>query len=250
MTYPKHMVLDPGLLKPNPWNTNILTPENEAKLEASIKRLGFFRPAVVREIVNSRSGEQEFEILGGEHRIQVAAKLGIKASIINLGPIDDLKAKEIGMVDNARYGVDDSIALAELIKEMGNSDQLTEFLPYTENEFVELFASTEIDLDGLDLDENFEREEENAEVEPISPKAPKTHTIIRFKISNRDAEDLTRLIEATKQAQGFTSSDELTNAGDALVHLLLSAPAAQPVSPGSISSALDDLDDLETAEDE
>lgn len=242
MTYPIMMELDPGLLQPNPWNTNIVTPENETKLEESIKRLGFFRPVVVREIANSSFSETAYQILGGEHRAQVAAKIGKPTiPVVNLGPIDDLMAKEIGIADNSRYGMDDQTAFAELIKGMGNAEQLKDFLPYTEHDFADLFTTAEIDLDSLGLDENFEKEAENDSQadEPAQPKAPKTHTIIRYKVTNRDAEDITALIERTMKDNGFTSSDELTNAGDALVHLLLAGKhqvAAQ--------AELDDLDDL------
>ncbi len=240
MTYPKPMMLDPVDLEPNPWNTNIVTPENERKLEASIKRLGFFRPVIVREIANSSNRETPvYQLLGGEHRAETAVRLGLdKIPVINLGPIDDLQAKEIGIADNARYGVDDAIAFADLIKGMGNAEQLEEFLPYTDSDFADLFASSEIDLDALDLDENFEKDAANElEDEPVQPKAPKTHTIIRFKVANRDAEEVTALIERTKQGQGFTSSDDLTNAGDALVHLLLHGRTTAPTT-------LDDVDDL------
>lgn len=245
MTYPKPMMLDPVDLEPNPWNTNIVTPENERKLEASIKRLGFFRPVIVREIAKSPNSETGYQILGGEHRAETAVRLGInQIPVINLGPIDDLQAKEIGIADNARYGVDDTIAFAELIKGMGNSDQLEEFLPYTDSDFADLFASSEIDLDDLDLDENFEKDEVNdVQDDPVQPKAPKTHTIIRFKVANRDAEEITGLIERTKQGQGFTASDDLTNAGDALAHLLLNGRTTAPTT-------LEDVDDLLIGEDE
>lgn len=254
MTYPMMMELDPTLLKPNPWNTNIVTPENEAKLEESIRRLGFFRPAVVREIAISCISEKapdesgtavvlDYEILGGEHRAQVAAKLGLKTiPVVNLGPIDDLKAKEIGIADNSRYGMDDQLAFADLIKGMGNAEQLKDFLPYTEHDFADLFTTSEIDIDSLGLDENFEKEPENDEdADDLAPtKAPKTHTIIRYKVANRDAEDITALIERTKKDNGFTSSDELTNAGDALVHLLFAGRAQKQAE-----AELDDLSDLD-----
>ena len=248
MTNPKIMELDPSILLPNPWNTNIVTPENEAKLEESIKRLGFFRPAVVREIANSGNSETAtiYEILGGEHRAQIAAKMGMATiPVVNLGLISDLKAKEIGIADNSRYGMDDQIAFADLIKGMGNAEQLKDFLPYTEHDFTDLFTSSEIDLDTLGLEENFEKDEDNAEEAPVAAKPTKTHTIIRYKVANRDAEELTALIERTIKDNGFTSSDELTNAGDALVHLLLSG-RAQTQAEAELAE-LDTLDDIEDA---
>lgn len=241
--YPKYGEADPSTLHPNPWNTNIMTPENEQKLEASMKRFGVFRPVVVREIVNSRNGDTVLQILGGQHRNEIAQRQGRGAiPIVNLGPIDDEKAKEIGIADNARYGVDDAIAFGELIKSLAHADQLADFLPYTQNEFDSFVTSAEIDLDSLDFEENFEKEEEK-EISPQEDQKPaKTHTIIRFKVSNRDAEDITARIEAVKQAQGFIGSDDLTNAGDALAHLLLHAASSQ-------SDLTDGLEDFDAGED-
>jgi ParB-like chromosome segregation protein Spo0J len=215
------MMVDPSILEPNPWNTNILTPENEAKLEQSIKRLGFFRPAIVREFANSL---HKYQILGGAHRVEIAVKLGMTAiPVVNLGAITDLEAQEIGIADNARYGVDDTIAFAELIKQMGNSEELKDFLPYTESDFADLFSSTSIDLDNLldDMEDNFENVAGDETRPDPAPKPTKTHSIIRFKVANKDAETITRMIEDTKKVHGYTSSDELTNAGDALAHMLL-----------------------------
>jgi hypothetical protein len=43
---------------------------------------------------------------------------------------------------------------------------------------------------------------------------------MRFKVPLGDAEKITELIVKVKKRQNFTSSDDLTNAGDALVHQL------------------------------
>lgn len=218
MSEPKAMIVDADELRPCPWNTNIVTPDNEAKLEASIRRFGFFRPVVVRE-TDDLPG---YEIIGGEHRWIVAKKLGVKVPIMNLGTIDDQTAKEIMLTDNARYGVDDTISLAEFLKEMGNTDALQDFLPYTDTDIEDIFSSVDIALDDLDIEENFDSVEENdkPEDEPVS-KPPKTHTVMRFKIPLRDAERITALIAETQRDHGYTEADDLTNAGDALVHLLM-----------------------------
>lgn len=229
------MFVDADELRPSTWNTNIVTPENEAKLEASIKRFGFFRPLVVREI-----GE-ELEIIGGEHRWEYAKKHGLKVPVMNLGPISDQEAKEISIADNSRYGIDDTLAFAELLKELGDTGTLQEFLPYTETDFADIFSSVDIALDDLDIEENFEKDEEDTSVEPAA-KAPKTHTIMRFKIPLRDAERITALIASTQKQHGLTDADELTNAGDALVQLLLDQ------STDAEAITLEDLDGIEDLE--
>ena len=43
---------------------------------------------------------------------------------------------------------------------------------------------------------------------------------MRFKVPIEDAEFVTALIERTRKTQRFTDEDSLTNAGNALVHLL------------------------------
>lgn len=223
MSQPKLLTVSPDLLRANGFNTNIMTPENEAKLEASIRRNGMFKPIVVRELPVLKSGNPPqcvYEVIGGEHRWQIAIKLGLEEiPVVNLGEIDDARAKEISVIDNARYGIDDTLSFAELLKEMGGSDELQEFLPYTETDFAEIFSSADISLEDLEIEENFDREAENAPEEK-TPRPTKTHTIMRFKIGNRDAERITALVAQTQKAHGLTSSDELTNAGDALVELL------------------------------
>lgn len=212
----------PGDLLPNPWNTNRMTPEGETKLDESLRRFGCFKPVVVREI--ALDGETKLEILGGEHRAQSAERIGLaKVPINNLGPIDDKTAKEISLADNARYGADDALALAEMIKELGEED-IQSFLPYADTDITALFASQNIALGELELDENFDarKELEKAPDEPRAPKTPRTHTIMRFKVTVADAETIAEIITRTKVAEGFTASDDLTNAGDALAHLLLS----------------------------
>lgn len=202
--------IDPRQLQPNPWNTNVVSPDNEAKLDESLRRLSMFKPVLVREL-----DDGTLQILGGAHRVQSAIRLGLKTvPIWNLGRIDDKKAKEISLVDNGRYGADDAIALAELLEELGHADELASFLPYSDTELEALFSSTNIDLDKL-ADAEIEDEPE-----PKPAKAPQTHTMMRFKVPIEDAERISDIFESIMNRQKFTESDALTNAGDALVWLV------------------------------
>lgn len=219
--YPISEIVDAAALTPAPSNPNILTPENEAKLEASIKRFGFFRPVIVRELAVlklSHPPKPVLEIIGGYHRWEIGSRLGMKIPIMNLGPISDQEAKEILLADNARYGMDDTLALAEFLKDLGGNE-FQDFLPYTETDIADIFSSLDITLEDLEIDNNFESNEAN-DTEPPAPKPPKTHTIMRFKVPLADAERITAMIASTQKHHGLTGSDELTNAGDALVHLL------------------------------
>jgi ParB/RepB/Spo0J family partition protein len=215
----KPLTVDITLLQPNPWNTNFLSPDNERKLDASMRRFGLFKPIVVREIKSD--DETYFEIIGGEHRWEAAKRIGlIEVPISNMGLVDDETAKEIMLADNARYGSDDTIALAELLKDMDGADELSNFLPFSDSDIKSIFSASDIALDELDLPESFEKIEEPPE--PAALKAPKTHTILKFKVPLSDAERITDFITRAQKRFGFTDSDEMTNAGDALVHLLFS----------------------------
>lgn len=203
--------INPRLLKPNPWNTNSLTGEAKRKLDESIKKFGMFKPIVVREL-----SDGSLEILGGAHRHESALALDLTAvPVISLGPIDDAKAKQISLVDNARYGTDDAIQLAKLMEELGSTYDLAEYLPYSVSELDSIFSSVNIDFESLALDD----EEEDPEEKPRTRPA-KTHQIMRFRLSIEDAERIAALIKDAKKINGFNEEDELTNAGDALVHLL------------------------------
>lgn len=203
--------LDPKVLLPNPWNTNVVPPENEAKLENSIKRFGMFKPVIVRQLPNG-----SHQILGGQHRAAIAARLGLATiPVMNLGVIPDDRAKEIGLVDNGRFGQDDTLRLADLLKDLPSADELSSFMPVTDEDLSAIFAATSIELDDLDLPD----EEELPATLPTT-KAAQTHQIMRFKVPVDDVDAVTQLIESVMKVQGFNTSDSLTNAGDALVHIV------------------------------
>jgi len=208
--------IDPRLLRPNPWNTNRMSAENEEKLRNSIRRNGLIGAIVVREL-----DDGSLEIIGGEHRAQIAIEEGLdEVAVHNLGYLTDEKAKELMLLDNGRYGQDDAFELAELLDELATSSDtdLSSFMPFSSEDMDKLMTSTDIDLDALDDELN----DDIGEVEITKEKreAPvQTHQILRFKVSMDDVEAVQRTIHRIMQEQGFTDEDSLTNAGDALVYL-------------------------------
>lgn len=239
MQNPQYLTVPVEDLRKNPWNSNQVSAENEAKIRASIARNGIFKPVIVREI----EGQGGYEIIGGEHRWEQAAELGYtEVPIVNLGLIDDRRAKEIGVIDNARYGVDDTLSLGEILKDIGIED-LQDFLPYGETDIAAIFSASDIALDDLEIDESFEKDaENNGEDAEKSEKTAKTHTVMRFKLSLGDAERVTALIGRIQKDHGLTTSDDLTNAGDALMQIL----GAQ-IAPAT-AGMLEDIEaDLESA---
>lgn len=206
----KNLTVNPASLQKNPWNTNVVSPENERKLDESLKRLGVFKPILCRELPDG-----SLQIIGGEHRAESAVRLGMKeVPVVNLGHISEERAKEVMLVDNGRYGDDDALRLAELLSEMGSVDEIASFMPYSDADLTAIFASTSIDLDDLDIPDN-------EEMPPTLPteKPIQTHQIMRFKVPVGDVEHITSVIERVMRTQKFTDEDSLANAGNALVHV-------------------------------
>jgi ParB-like chromosome segregation protein Spo0J len=224
-------------LRKNSFNSNKVSALNEEKIRTSIERNGLFKPIIVRTI----PGEKGYEIIGGEHRWEQAMELGYETvPIANLGPISDVKAKEISVIDNARYGADDTLMFADILKDIGTIDDISHFLPYGDADLSAIFAASNISLDELETD----TEDLEIDVEPAekTKKPEKTHTIMRFKVPLGDAERVTALIIQTQKTHGYTTSDELTNAGDALVHLLsdhIRAPSTPSNDLEEFSNMLD-----------
>lgn len=201
------------LLRPNSWNTNVVSPDNELKLRQSVERFGIFKPIICRELHDGT-----LEILGGQHRWQTARELGIETvPVVNLGTVPDERAKEIGLVDNGRYGEDDTLALAELLRDLDPA--IMEIMPFSEGELENIFSTTSIALEDLD-----QHPEELPDLSASATKPVKTHQIMRFKVPVEDAEWVQKLVESTMNAQGFIDDDAMSNAGNAIVHLLRKLP--------------------------
>lgn len=213
---PRFQMIDPRLIQPNPWNSNIVSHENEEKLRASIARHGMFKPVLVREL-----DDGTIQSIGGQHRAEQAIELGYdEVPVINLGQIDDAQAKEISLADNARYGIDDTLKLSEILNDLNVGD-IENFLPWTNRDIAAMTASLSVDIDDLDLDEPTIPEDDDGPEEAPAPKTVKTHQNLRFRCSIQDSARITNLVNKAMQEQGFTKEDDLTNAGDALAFLLL-----------------------------
>jgi len=224
MSRPTLSYHDPASLVPNPFNPNVLSPDNERKLDESLRRNEMFKPVLVRELSTG-----ELEILGGQHRVESAVRLGYKEiPIFNLGRVDDKRAKEICLIDNSRYGADDTIELAKLLESLdADADELASFLPYSDADLSAIFATGEIDLDDLLTTED---EENASRIDASEIQTVKTHQIMRMKVPVEDAARVTKIFDKVMKMQGFVESDSLSNAGDALVHIVGVFEKAQGVS--------------------
>lgn len=215
----KAFLADPKTLHRNPWNSNFVAPANMLKLRKSIEDLGFNTAVVVRELADGT-----LQILGGQHRTEVAREIGLKQiPVINLGPVDDKRAKKIGLADNSRYGSDDSLQLAAIIEELQVDTDLASFLPIQNEDLQAIMKAVDIDLDKLDvLPEDDEDEGERDPTEERAERPAKTHEMMTFRVTVREAEAIRTKIEKTIKKEGLDDgSDDKTLAGSALAYLLL-----------------------------
>jgi hypothetical protein len=73
----------------------------------------------------------------------------------------------------------------------------------------------------LDLDEPTLPEENDGDSEPLPAKAPKTHQVLRFRNTLADAQRIADRVKQVMVSEGFNTEDDLTNAGNALAHIIL-----------------------------
>lgn len=210
------LMMDPGVLRPNPFNPNKMATENFEKLKNSLRQLGFSAAVVVREL---ESGD--LEILSGYHRTQAAVEMGIaEIPVLNLGPVSEDVARKICLAQNNRYGNDDVISLAKILEEIGDAESLPEILPISSADIEAVLNTVDIDLDTFDLDLGDEDEEPETPGE-LPDRPVKTHDVLKFRVSLVDAENIRQIIERTIRRESLADGDEMSNAGSALALLLL-----------------------------
>lgn len=212
---------------PNEWNTNQVSPPNMDKLKNSILKLGPFKPLIVRELGD------KYELLCGEHRWLVLKELGYDTvQVYNLGVVDDIKAKQISILDNERYGEDDAIGFDNLIKDLQsnldyNLSDIAPFdvvletavMPKAETEIPEEFLKDFEALETVAKDDDGEFEA--SAVHEAKPKAESNpFQIMRFKISIEDAPRVTDAIEKIIKQHNIKTGNDMENAGEALVYII------------------------------
>jgi ParB-like chromosome segregation protein Spo0J len=184
-------------LTPNPWNPNRMSDELRAKLKVYIQREGFVEPLVVRPL-----GE-DYQILGGFHRWQIAQELGYHSVPCVVVELDDRRAKILSVNLNEMKGQSLPSLLGVLVHDLSRDlslDDLETQLPYTLDELKDSLELLKIPV-GLD---SFLQEE-------AARQARERPTMLTFVVDDVDVvEDA---IEAVKTRNGIGTR------GKALVEL-------------------------------
>lgn len=200
----KLLQINPFDLKPNPWNSNRMDRENFEKLKLSLSKIGNFKPVI------ARNKGDELEILAGYHRTEAAKELGLtEIPVLTLGVIDDQRAKEISIIDNTRYGLDDEKLLEDLINSM-DIELISKIIP--EQEEI-IFPEIE-DLSKF--------EEEVLKSDDRKTEYNEDFKILKFRYDDLDKSDeIEDLLLSIAKEHEYYHSDGYPNLSDALYHALI-----------------------------
>ena len=183
-------------VRPNPWNYNVQTPEIFGKLLQSMRQFGFTQPIVARQTTTG------IEIIDGEHRWRAARELGMKkVRVLNLGAVDDARAKQLSVIFNELGGRPDEVRLAELLREVTQDgvsvDDLLAVMPYSAAELDMLLET--VDFGYVNLSKEDSREA------PGTPEAGHTEVAERPPAKSKSTE---RKITLTLDAEAAQALEE------------------------------------------
>jgi hypothetical protein len=124
--------LDIRTLMPALWNANHVTREVMAKIRASIREYGIVENLVVRP---HPEFEGKYEVLSGNHRLQIFKQLRVKLAPCHIVELDDVMARLLAQTLNRTRGKDDPHKLAALM------DEIHQALPKARvDEFIDSMA--------------------------------------------------------------------------------------------------------------
>ena len=194
-------IVDPFELKCNPWNSNKVNRKNFEKLKLSLEKYGNFKPVTCRRLDSG-----ELQILGGYHRTEAAKELGIKEiPVIILKNVTEEQAKEIGILDNTRYGEDDKELLEKILDDLTDLEGFESIVPEMEAPVLPLD-------DGL-IEEAMEKFEEEEHEDGLQT--------IRFRLEPEKAEEVISILEDIAEKNGFKFVDGFKDVNTALYHALV-----------------------------
>lgn len=196
--------VNPFELQANPWNSNRVPRDKFEKLKLSLEKYGSFKPIIVREVGG------ELQVLGGFHRVEAAKELGwTEIPVWNLGEIPEDKAKEIGILDNTRYGEDDKELLDKILDELTDLEGFSSVIPEEE----------EVDLE---IEDDFIRELEEEEKERAEEvEEDDTYKTLRFKLETDKAEEIEQVLKRIAEDNDYSFKDGYKDLSLALYHALV-----------------------------
>lgn len=131
-------------LHPAPWNSNRMTTATRAKIQASIQTFGVVENLVARP---NPAGEG-WEVLSGNHRLQVLRELGHKTAPVIIVDVDDARARVLAHTLNRTRGTDDPDAYAAMMREaleVLTVEDVATYVPESEDDLARYITATTMD---------------------------------------------------------------------------------------------------------
>jgi len=133
----------------HPLNSNVMSPDLQAKLRAHIKRTGRYPFLVVRP---HPDGPGKYQVLDGHHRVAVLRDLGHTEARCDVWEVNGREAKLLLATLNRLQGQDQPLRRAELVHELLGEmslDDLAGLLPETDKQLEELHALLEFPAEEI-----------------------------------------------------------------------------------------------------
>lgn len=127
-----------------------MTDEEEDRLRYVITKFGFVVPLVVRPHPDD---DALFEIIDGEHRLDVGTELGIQIFPCRVIDVDTDTAMQLTPILNELHGTADSEKLGALLKDLATRQsevELRAVMPFARERFDELIGAITVDWGALE----------------------------------------------------------------------------------------------------
>ena len=140
----ENKTIDIDFLQPNSWNPNKMDKATYNAEKESIQKYGVIAPIIVRPY------DEGYEVVDGEHRLNVCYDLGHKKipSII-IHDLEDKDAKKLTIILNETKGRNNKIELGKLLGEMkiDFGEDLKIGLPFNDEDINTLIDFGKVDCD-------------------------------------------------------------------------------------------------------
>ena len=177
-------------LSPAEWNSNEVEPQMMGRLRESIIRFGLVENLVVRPLEKGL-----FEVLSGNHRLEVLAGLGIETVACMVVDLDDAQARLLAQALNHIHGEDNAGLRAEVLRRVLDS--------VSQEEVLKLLPETP---EGLQALVNLGEEDLAAHLEAWQRSQAARLKLLQFRVTDAHARVVHRAVDrALQQPDGDES---------------------------------------------
>ena len=125
------------LIDPNPWNPNVVSEENMARLRKAVEDDGL---GILGHVVVRPKGKR-YELVDGEHRLRIYQEMGMKEVDAIVADLDDENARIAGLILNELRGEPEPIKLGQVMETLAKTrslESLEAVLPYRKSVLQQL----------------------------------------------------------------------------------------------------------------